>query len=116
MSKQTNLKYKSHTYELILPKSTTVKAVTVNKLQTETDDPDTPMIQVIMPKESGFFRGVKYKEQNTLLGFANNKWQKLKSIKFDKGAEETFGAVEINTIGRLSRADRHIKEAVLGMA
>lgn len=116
MSKQKDLKYQSHTYELILPKSTTVKSVTVDKLQDTSDDPDVPVIKVTMPKETGFFRGIKYKEQNTLLGFANNKWQKLKSIKFGQGANEVFGATEINTIGRLSRTDCHIKDAVLGLA
>ena len=111
------LTYESHTYEVILPRSSDVKSITVNKLKTLlVNDKKTPVVQMIMPKESGFFHGVEYQEQNTLLGYNNNSWKKVRTIQFGKGGQSIFGTKEISTVSHLNHEDKSIKDAALGIA
>ena len=115
MPKQTKdqLIYSSYTCEVVMPQSNKVETVVVNKLKSS-DQPDkTPLYKVFLPNESGYYRGIKYTESNILLGYANDVWRKLKSIQFEATADEIFGADEINTIGKLSKQDKLLKEAVL---
>lgn len=108
-----NLIYSSYTCELVMPQSDKVETITVNKLKSE-DYPDkTPLYKVVLPDESGYYRGIKYTESNTLLGYANDVWRKLKSIQFEQTADEVFGADEINTVGRLSKDDSLLINTVL---
>lgn len=115
MPKQTNDKliYSSYTCEIVMPQSDKVKTVVINKLKSPNQTDKTPLYKVFLPNESGYYRGVKYTESNTLLGYANDVWRKLRSIQFEATADEIFGADEINTISELSKEDKLLKEAVL---
>ncbi|MGI6612351.1 MAG: hypothetical protein ACOX0Z_02155 [Candidatus Nanosyncoccaceae bacterium] len=118
MSKKTTDKliYSSYTCELVMPQSDKVTTVTVNKLKSEKYPEKTPLYKVFLPSENGFYRGLEYTENNTLLGYANDVWRKLKSVQFEPAADEVFGADEINTIGRLSKDDKLIKDAILSIS
>lgn len=99
-----------------MPQTDKVTTVTVNKLKSE-DHPDkTPLYKVFLPSESGFYRGLEYTENNTLLGYAGDVWRKLKLVQFEAAADEILGADEISTISKLSKDDKLIKEAILSIS
>lgn len=113
LNKKTKIRYQVYDYEIVMPQSQQIQTLTVNRLTAEPEDKDTPLMKIILPKETGYFKGLKYTEQSTLLGYANQKWRKLKSIQFDQTAEQILGVDEINTINKLSGDDLMIKRVVL---
>ncbi len=111
--KKQNITYNSRSYKVFMPESEIVKTVLVNKLVSDNSDKETPLTKVEMPEEYGFFRGIEYTERNTLLEFANNKWQKMTVINFGEGGKEMFGSNEIKKTGRLTKIDKTIRDTVL---
>lgn len=108
-----DLTYNSQSFQVFMPETEVVKTVTVNQLVGTTDDADTPITKVEMPVEHGFFRGIEYTETNTLLEFANNKWEKLTTIVFKEGGKAMFGTDTIRKMSRLTKIDKAIKDTVL---
>lgn len=105
--------YQTRSYKVFMPESEVVRTVLVNKLINQNLPNDMPITKVEMPQEHGFFRGVEYTERNTLLEFANDKWQKMTIINFGEGGKNMFGSNEIKKTGKLTKIDKAIKETVL---
>lgn len=108
-----NLTYSSKSFQVLMPETEIVKTITLNQLDGTTDDAETPITKVEMPVEHGFFRGVEYTETNTLLEFANNKWEKLTTIVFKDGGKALFGTDTIRKMSRLTKLDTDIKDVIL---
>jgi hypothetical protein len=108
-----DLTYNSKSFQVLMPETEVIKTVTVNQLADATDDTETPITKVEMPIEHGFFRGVEYTETNTLLEFANNKWEKLTTIIFKDGGKAMFGTDTIRKMSRLTKIDKAIKDVVI---
>ena len=111
-----DLKYDSRSFRIFMPETEVIKTVTLNQLLTATDDAETPVTKVEMPTEHGFFRGVEYTENNTLLKYINNKWVKLTTIVFKEGGKAMFGTDSISKTGRLTKIDSAIRDTVLSAA
>ncbi|MDO4870886.1 MAG: hypothetical protein Q3996_02205 [Candidatus Saccharibacteria bacterium] len=111
-----DLQYKSKSFQVFMPEVETVKTVTVSQLATDAEDTETPITKVEMPIEHGFFRGVEYTETNTLLEYAGKKWEKLTTIVFKDGGKDMFGTDTIRKIGRLTKIDKSVRNAVLTAA
>lgn len=107
------IRYKAYDYEIVMPKSSEVQTITVNRLAEAHEDQETPLLKIILPAETGYFKGVKYTEQNTLLGYQNQKWRKLKSIRFDETSEQVLGVDQINTVNPLSDNDKLIRQSII---
>ena len=113
LKKHQKIRYKAYSYEIVMPQSSEVQTITVNRLTEANDNQETPLLKIILPVETGYFKGVKYTEQNTLLGYQNQKWRKLKSIQFDETGEQTLGIDQINTVDRLSDNDKLIRQSII---
>lgn len=105
--------YDTKEYKVLMPESYEVKTVVVNRLKDQPDAKDTPVTKVKMPIESGFYRGVSYDEENTLLEYPDKSWEKLTTINFGEGAESMFGTDKIEKVSRLTKIDTSIKNAVV---
>lgn len=112
-NKSNNIIYSSYVYEVVMPQTDRVDQIKVNKLQEEPKDPQTPLYKLALPSENGFYKGLKYTEHNTLLGYNDNSWRKLRSIQFEPSADEVFGVDEINTVNKLSSKDKLIRDEIL---
>lgn len=108
-----NLVYDTKSYQVLMPESEIVKTVMVRKLIDHAGDDQTPITKIKMPDEYGFFRGVEYTEENTLLEFPNNKWQKMTKIVFGKGGKEMFGDNVISKTSKLTKIDDNVKDTVV---
>lgn len=111
--KNKNLTYESKIYEVVMPNSDEVRTVTLNKLKNKIKDLRTPKTKLVMPKQFGFFRGVEYTEQDTLVEYNDNTWEKLVSIKFGDGADALFGTNKIEKVDTLDETDVTFKDTVL---
>lgn len=112
MTKKTNLNYKTESYQVLMPESRLIRTVIINKLANKKAPKTAPITKVTLPVERGFFRGVEYEENNTLLEYPDKSWEKMTSIQFGDGAETMFGTTEIEKTGPLTKADKAVLEAV----
>lgn len=108
-----NLRYKSCQYELVMPQSSKVETIVVNYLEEVDQDKNTPLFKIFLPSENGFYKGPEYTEKNTLLGYANQKWRKLRSVQFEAEADKVLGVDELNSVSKLSKDDQLIKDSIL---
>lgn len=108
-----HLTYESKSIEIVMPESSEIKIIVLNKLKGKTKDLKTPVTKLQMPTQKGFFRGVDYEEDNILLGYSDNTWEKLTSIKFGDDAESVIGTKKIEKVASLSELDKKLKNKIL---
>ncbi len=114
MTKNKQLTYATKEFEVVMPGTDEIKVVTVNKLKNKLKKGSkTPKTKIKLAKQRGFFRGIEYTEQDTLLEYNNNEWEKFVTIKFGEGGEELFGAKKIDKVSALDQDDLALKKAVL---
>lgn len=107
------LTYDTKSIEIVMPESSEIKIIVLNQLKGKTKNSKIPVTKLQMPTQKGFFRGVNYEEDNMLLGYSDNTWEKLTSIKFGEEAETVLGTKKIEKIASLSELDKKLKNKIL---